>query len=105
DGIIADCLQPHDADMAPSRDELLLAGAVPLHLGGGAFHTQKLRRETETFAIGKADGESFFCLFQADFRDFGSARKVIGLAGHFPPASSSSRASSTSMIGMPLRMG
>src|SRR5690606_2409406 len=105
DGVVPDRLQPHDADMAAPRNDLLLACTMALHFGGGAFNAQEFRRKLKSLAVREGDGENFFLAFQAHLGDFGPTRLIVNLARHAPSAISSSRASSTSMIGMPLRIG
>jgi hypothetical protein len=48
--------------MGAARDQCLLPGSVPLHLGGWAFDAQILGRQTKTAAVVVGDLEQFFRL-------------------------------------------
>ena len=111
DGVIAHRLDTDNADMAAAGDNFLAGRVVALDLGRGALDAQELGRESEAPAIIEVDLEGLVRLLQANLR-----RPVLDLErtahGPAPPprdgggrSLSRGRASSTSMIGMPSRIG
>src|SRR5439155_14891917 len=66
DGVVADRLDAHDADMAAAGDDGLLAGAVALHLGGGTLDPQQLGRIAELRIVVEVDLQQLLVLLQAD---------------------------------------
>ena len=66
DGVIADRLDTHDADMASPGDDGLLARPVALDLRRRAFDPQKLGPEREGLAVLKVDFEDFPLALEAD---------------------------------------
>src|SRR6185312_8856204 len=100
-GVVA--VVEHDADgVVADRHELALFGRMALHLGGRAFDAQQFRRQAEMGAVVERDVEKFLRALEADFRRSHGVDLVLSRACS---ASSSRRASSTSMIGMPSRIG
>ena len=106
-------LQPDDTDMRASGNQGLLARTVSLDLGRWALDTKLFGRETKPGAVVEGNFEQLFRFFEAQLER--PARRPArvhsnplqgaggGLAGS--SSSRSRRASSTSMIGMPSRIG
>ena len=97
-GVIAHRLQPRDLDVLLAAHRHLLAGGMALHFGAGAFDAQIFGGKLKTVAILESDGERRLRRIETDL-----AGPDIG--AHDRSASESSRASPSSMIGTPLRMG
>src|ERR1700731_2127680 len=91
DGVIAGRLDAGDGDAPFARDQLTLARPMALDFRARAFDAQILRRQAERGAVLEFE-------FEQVFR---AAEFYFGGGAH----GSMLRASSTSMIGMPLRMG
>src|SRR5690606_29246955 len=81
DGVGADRLDRHDADVAAAGDDLLLAGAVPLDLGRGALDPQQLGRQGEAAAVVEVDLQ---LLRAGEIADFARVVLDVELA-HRPP--------------------
>src|SRR5579883_2117131 len=108
DSVIADRLDLENADLGAAMDELFLARPVPLHFGGRALDAEILGREAKPRAVIEGDLEHLFRPPQADLGRPAFRGRIHDVGGAFNLAfspSSSGRASSTSMIGMPSRMG
>src|SRR5476649_289787 len=115
DGVVADRLDRLDLHMAPARHDLLgRRAAVALHLGGRAFDAQILGRHHIALAVGEIDLKPALGLEHAQLARPGSARSFVAapvgnrfrktvFRAHAP--SFNWRASLTSMIGMPSRIG
>ncbi len=105
DGVVADRLDAHDADMAAAGDQLLLAGPMALHFGRG-LDPQQLGRKAELRPIVEVDLQRLLGRLQPDL-DRPDLADPGDFEGHQLRISSSvsGRASSTSMIGMPSRIG
>src|SRR5262249_36769997 len=92
-GVVADRLDAKNAHMPATSDDLALAGSVALHLRAGALYAKILGGELESRAVVEIYFQALFRALQADFR------------GRRHQVSSSLRASSGSMIGIPSRIG
>ena len=103
DGVMADGFDLHDADMAAAGNDLF-ALAVALDLGRGALHPQQFRRQGKIGAVIEAHMQCLGLPLEPYL-----ARPTLGAAGFCSwithSVSSSWRASSSSMIGMPSRIG
>ena len=106
-GVIADRLDGDDADMGAPGDQRLLAGAVALHLGRRAFDAQIFRRQAKPRAVVERDLEQLLRLLQAQLDRPARFASLTAAAGALRRllGSRAARASSTSMIGMPSRIG
>jgi len=112
-GVVAHRLQPDDPDMRASGNHGLLARTVSLDFGRWALDTQIFGRETKPGAIVEGNFEQLIRFFEAQLER--PARRpacvhsnpLQGEGGRLAGSSSSRsrRASSTSMIGMPSRIG
>ena len=67
DGVMADRLDRHDADIAPARDDGLLARAMAMHFRRRAFHAQQFRRVLVGIAVVELDLDQLLRLAMADF--------------------------------------
>src|SRR5688500_7089325 len=118
DGVVADRLDGGDLHMAAAGHDLLLAGSVALHLGRRALDAQVLGRQRVGDAVGELDLHPALFLEDAQLgrpRRSGLVAAFVGRRlGELPllrlicSAHGTSliwRASLTSMIGMPSRMG
>ena len=112
-GVVAHRLQPDDPNMCASGNQGLLARTVSLDLGRWALDTQIFGREAKPGAVVEGNFEQLFRFFEAQLeRPTRRPARVPsnplqGEGGRFAGSSSSRsrRASSTSMIGMPSRIG
>ena len=104
----ADRLEFHDADMGAAGDNRLLSRPVPLHLGRRALDPQIFGRQAEARDVVEFDVEALFGAVEAQLdRPWVCFARAHGCGNRFGAVSSSrrGRASSTSMIGMPSRIG
>src|SRR5471032_3056065 len=113
DRVVADRLDGDDLHVAPARHELLGGRtAVALHLGRRAFDAQVLGRQAALHAVGEVDVDARARLEDAQLlrprRGRGLVAALVGcgfgkVRSHELPVRC--RASLTSMIGMPSRIG
>ncbi len=59
DGVVADRLEPQNADAGRAGDELALLGRMALHLGRGAFDAQQFRRQAKRLAVVELNSRIF----------------------------------------------
>src|SRR5262249_45010605 len=111
DGVVADRVDLGNTNPSLAVDQLFLRRAVALDLGRGAFDAEIFRGIVEGRGVVEIDLEPLLGLLQANLE-----RPMSGVeptrhgargaeAGVRRSSSASVRASSTSMIGMPSRMG
>src|SRR5262249_34780598 len=106
DGVVADRLDAHDADMAAAGDDGLLSGAVALDFRRGAFDPAQAGGILELRAVVEIDLQQLLVLLQSDLDRPGRRARGVGPRTHRRISSSvSGRASSASMIGVPSRIG
>src|SRR5258708_38254445 len=114
--IVADRLELEDADMTAAEDQGLAARSMALHLRRRTLDPEQLGREPVALAVVEVDLEHLLFPLQADFDGPMLGPERLGHRGlrheeapqpraGFTGSSSSERASSTSMIGMPSRIG